>query len=164
MADAPPSSGAPAARPRPEPARQSAPAAPAAQGRSAESIAPLVDDGSMHRGIAVVTGSVGFAGVALGGVFGILALSRWDQVKETLGSCRDQTNYNGCPTAVKEGQLVASAYATVSTYSIVTGSAAIAGAIVLWYMSPRLPLSTARIKLVPVITPGGAAGFVTGVF
>lgn len=118
----------------------------------------------MQRAVAVVTGSVGFAGIVVGGVFGILTISQWDQVKESLSSCSDKAHYNGCPASLKESQLVASSYATVSTYSIVTGIAVVTGGIVLWYLSPRLPLSTARIKLVPVVSPMGAAGFVTGVF
>jgi hypothetical protein len=163
-ADAPASPGAPAQKPRQALAVPEAPASQSEPDHAANSIAPLVDDGSMHRAVAVVTGSVGFAGIVVGGVFGILTISQWDQVKESLPSCRDMVNYKGCPAAVKEGQLVASSYATVSTYSIVTGTAAIVGGIVLWYVSPRLPQSPARISFVPVVSPGGAAGFVTGVF
>jgi hypothetical protein len=118
----------------------------------------------MQRSVAVVTGTVGFAGIVVGGVFGILAISRWNQVKDSLGSCRDKERYNGCPPEVKQEQLVASSYATVSTYSILTGSAAVGGAIVMWYMSPRPSRSRARLQLVPVVSPGGASGFVTGVF
>jgi hypothetical protein len=164
LSDPPPRGEAPASKPRQELPSPKAPASPSSKLRGAESIAPLVDDGSMQRSVAVVTGTVGFAGIMVGGVFGILAIARWDQVKESLGSCRDPMKYDGCPAELKESQLVASSYATVSTYSILTGTAAIVGAMVMWYMSPRLPPSTSRIKLVPVVSPGGAAGVLTGVF
>jgi len=156
LADPPPS--APSAKAPP-------PAASAdAKSASEESVARTIADGKLQRTLAVVTGSVGFGGLVVGGVFGILAVSRWNHVKATASSCRDPAAFAGCPLKLQNDQLAASSYATVANYGIVAGSAFIAGAIAMWYLVPRRPKIAAGIDLVPAVGKGAAGGFVLGAF
>jgi hypothetical protein len=164
-----PKAPAPAAPAEPQPTSPpSVSAAPNADPelprRYKENFSPVRDSIVMQRNLAAVTGGVGIAGIVVGGLFGILSLSQWNSVESQLGTCTDRANYSGCPDFLKDEQNKASSYATVSTFCFLTGSAAIAGGVVMWFTAPRLPTSAARIKFAPMVGKGGAAGVLTGVF
>ena len=150
-----------------------APARPAAVKPDAASVEPpRPDDGplprrdnsALQRRIGVFTGVTGLAGLAVSGVFGILALTRWNATTSQLNLCTDRAHLSGCPQSVKEQQVTASSYATVSTYSFATGIVALAGGITLWYTAPRMRASAPRVGLAPVPMPGGAAAVLSGAF
>lgn len=125
---------------------------------------PRRDNSALQRRIGVFTGMTGLAGLATSGVFGILALTRWNAATSQLSLCTDRAHLSGCPQSVKEQQVTASSYATVSTYSFATGLVALAGGITLWYTAPRVRAAAPRVGLAPVPLPGGAAAVLSGAF
>ena len=96
--------------------------------------APVVVDASSQRTIAIVTGAVGLAGVLVGGVAGVVALS-----KRSTGEreCPKDLYSFRCPT--EEGTSAwntASTAGNVSTVSFLAGGVFLAGAAVLWFTAP----------------------------
>ena len=96
--------------------------------------APVVVDASSQRTIAIVTGAVGLAGVLVGGVAGVVALS-----KRSTGEreCPKDLYSFRCPT--EEGTSAWNAASTagnVSTLSFLAGGVFLAGAAVLWFTAP----------------------------
>ena len=158
--DQPSAAATAAASPKAPPAAASTDAV----SRHEDSVTLTMRAGALQRALSVVTGSVGFAGMVVGGVFGILALTRWNDVKASVGSCRDPANFSGCPLQLRIDQRAASSYATVSTYGFTVGTAFIVGAATIWYLAPRRRKPAARIDFAPVLGPGGAGGLVTGAF
>jgi hypothetical protein len=114
----------------------------------------------------MVTAGLSVVGMGLGGAFGGLALSRWDEVKDAapLG-CRNPARYEGCTQAVGDLQVEASSFATVSTFCFMAGSVALAGTVLLFLTGPReIPRGLVSVQVAPVIGPGSTGGVVTGVF
>jgi hypothetical protein len=118
---------APAAAPAPEPPPSSA--------------------GGAQRTTGIVAVGAGVAGVAVGAIFGIVAISKNNEALQP----------QNCPTSrlcTKAGlSLTADANdaATVSTIAFGVGAAAIVGGALLWLTAPTTPATEAAVRVVPVV-------------
>jgi len=84
---------------------------------------------STQRVVALVAGGVGVAGLATGGVFGVMAMQKkQDAQKICPHDCPDKAGVDAWHSATTFG--------TVSTIAFVAGGALVAGAAVLWFTSP----------------------------
>jgi hypothetical protein len=107
-----------------------------------------VDPGSGQRTLAIVIGSVGLGGVALGSVYGVMAKGSWDDA--TDAGCSNGT----CPTArAQDYSDDANSQATVSTISMAAGGALLGAGIVLYLLAPEQESTT----FVPQVTQHSAA-------
>jgi hypothetical protein len=99
-----------------------------------------------QRVAAIATGSVGLAGLVVGGVLAALARSTWSHAERA------------CPTRVACGQAThdesvkALSLATGSTVSFVVGGVGVAGALVLWLTTPKP--KTTGVTVAPVVSSG----------
>jgi hypothetical protein len=135
--------------------------------------APVMTDGTRghrlgtQRAVALVAAGSGIAGLAVGGVFGLLARSDWSN------SQRDCASATNCPhhgQAVTEHDAAVTA-GTVSTIAFVASGALIAGAAVLFFTAPRAqtgdpPRDAAALSfaVAPSVARGGASLWLEGRF
>jgi hypothetical protein len=133
---------APAAEtaPAPAPADETA---PSAEGR-----------GLSRETVGMVTGGLGFAGIAglgLGGVFGMLAISARNQQTSDCASAAKCVNYpsalNDHSTSLSDG--------TISTAAFVVGGAFIAGAVGFYLLETHPSASSPATGVLVVPGPGG---------
>lgn len=105
---------------------------------SAPTVGPVTpDDGAQASGgmpaqrvVALVAGGVGVAGLAAGGVFGVMAMQKKQEAEKVCPhDCPDQGGVDKWHTATTFG--------TVSTIAFAAGGALVAGAAVLWFTSPK---------------------------
>lgn len=124
--------------------------------------APEAEGGGVDlRTLGLVVGGVGVASVAVGAVTGILTLDRAGTVKERC------TPDLVCDSEGLEAARSGSTLSTVSTVTIVAGSAAIAGGALLYFLAPRAAnggASGAGARITPTASYGGAGLLVHGSF
>jgi hypothetical protein len=95
-----------------------------------------------QRSAALVVGGVGVAGLLVGSVLGLVALSSWNSAKSECAS-----NFSGCTPAALDRQSSIHAEATLSTVGFVVGGAGLAGATLLWWTTPKPdPILTLRVR------------------
>jgi hypothetical protein len=113
-----------------------------------------------------VMGGIAIVGVGAGSTFGGLAISKWDDVElAAKDGCRDPARYQGCSTAVRELQVRASSFATISTFSFIAGTTALAGTALLWFTLPATEArQSAGLQVTPVLGAGSAGASVHGAF
>jgi hypothetical protein len=126
-----------------------------------------VSDGSWNgrKTLAVVTGVVGVAGVALGSVFGLVARSDWSSSESTCSRVSCPTP--GAHAAALSDQESASTSALVSTVAFGVGAASLAGAVVLWLTAPSGGSASGRrgnVEVAPMVTAGSRGFLVRGTF
>jgi hypothetical protein len=147
---------APAAEPapgEPKPSQPiSRPLAPAPIAEGVETATPSAAPGSTQRAIAWVVGGVGLAGIAVGGIFGGIALSN-----KTSGSSHcvgsgvcDQDGFNSMQNSRRA--------ATVSDIAFSAGGALLLTGLVLVVTAPRRGSTTATIAIGPVSLGSWATG------
>ena len=150
--------------PRLEPAE---PASPTPGGEGPTPIAPPAGSTATHgpddapgswsgqHTAALVVGGVGVVGVVLGGVFGGLAGSQWD---EALSYCNDEDT-SDCSDEAGPLSNDATTSATVSTVGFVVGGAALATGVILWLTAPSGDEHSTQTawRLAPTLGPGIAA-------
>ena len=110
-----------------------APPPQATANASASSGGPPSDrgsDGSTQRILAGVVGGVGVVGVVIGSVFGLKAISDWDDAK---ANCNP---YPNCGAKGKQLGDDAKSEGTISTVAFAVGAAGIAGGLILWFTAP----------------------------
>ncbi len=98
--------------------------------------------GQGRRTAAFITGGVGIVGLALGGVFGVLAMGKESKAEEV---CGDSTT---CPAGSggEEYSRQALTNATVSTVGFAVGGALLATGIVLFVTAPKKSEGSALLK------------------
>jgi hypothetical protein len=117
-----------------------------------------VHSGRTQRAIGWVTGGVGLAGVAVGAVFGAIAMSDNNQAS------------NGCISNVCTQQGFSSTHdaknaATASTVAFAVGGGLVAVGLVLWLTAPAdAHASGVRAALVPMASEGAAGTMIRGSF
>jgi hypothetical protein len=100
-----------------------------------------------RRTIGFALGGAGALGVAIGGVFGIVAKTTYDHAWNECGK-----DARGCtPQGVSDGR-AAHDQATVSTVAFVTGALLLAGGAALYFSAPKMP----AVAVGPRVSPGGA--------
>ncbi|HWP05357.1 MAG TPA: hypothetical protein VNN72_06430 [Polyangiaceae bacterium] len=83
-----------------------------------------------QRVVALIAGGVGVAGLATGGVFGVMAMQKKQDAEKTCPrDCATQDGVDKWHSATTFG--------TVSTIAFAAGGALVAGAAVLWFTSPK---------------------------
>jgi hypothetical protein len=132
--------------PVPEPVPASPPVTPV------PSAPPASSDGSSLRTVGLVGGGVGVVGLAVGGVFGLMASSSWSTAQKECPS------YAGCSPQAINDRNSAATFATVSTASFVAGAILLVGGATLFLVSPSKHRAAVGLQ----VTPGGlsvAGGF-----
>ncbi|AKT40126.1 hypothetical protein [Chondromyces crocatus] len=121
--------------------------------------APRTPDDGPRRALMMVTGGLAITGLALGGLFGGMAISKWDEV-ETLAQkgCRNPARFTGCTQGVADAEIEASSFATISTFGFLAGGLALAGTTLLWLTGPPRPRARLTVQISPVIAPGNTTG------
>jgi hypothetical protein len=104
--------------------------------------------GSAQRTFGIVTLGAGVAGVAVGAVFGVLAMSKNNEALQP----------RNCPTSTlctPNGLSLTSDAkndATVSTIAFAAGAAALVGGVALWFTAPASAASPRAARIVPTLT------------
>jgi hypothetical protein len=116
--------------------------------------------GTVQRTAAIVAGGVGIAGVAVGSILGLVAMSNWNRARS---ECTNGTS--GCRSDALDLQSTVNAEATGSTIAFTVGAVGIAGAAVLWLTAPS-PASSRRAAYVvaPSVDARGVGLCVSGGF
>jgi hypothetical protein len=113
--------------------------------------------GAAQRTAAIVTGSLGVAGIATGSALGIMAVSRW---KDAEAKCPTRTF---CSTEAHDLSVKTLGLATGSTIAFAVGGAALVGAVVLWRTAPsRKAASSTGLRVLPIAFADGAGALVVG--
>lgn len=111
--------------------------------------APDTSDGPSQRTIAIVAGGIGVAGLALGAVGGLVAMSKYDDAKSRCPSYPDRCSSDGSAQGPNDD---AQTWATISTIGFGVGIVGLAAGAVLWFTAPapRAPAASARaLRIVP---------------
>lgn len=119
--------------------------------------------GTAHplRTAAWIAGGVGLAGVAVGAVFGVLAVGQWNQQKSDCGSAATCTSR---PDALSAHSAVVTDGA-VSTVGFIAGGALIGAAVVVLLTTPGgEPSPSSSVAVVPALGPSGATLGLQGAF
>jgi hypothetical protein len=106
-------------------------ATPSDAGASPSSSGP--SEGSTQRLIGLVVGGAGVVGVVIGGVFGLVAKSTYNNAFQN--ECGNKSN--GCSSQGANDGQTAFSQATVSTVGFIAGAALLAGGAVLYFTAPR---------------------------
>jgi hypothetical protein len=137
-------------------ARPTGPASPAepAPAPAEETPPPAENHGMSRDTVGMITGGLGFAGIAglgLGGVFGMLAISARNQQTSDCASAAKCVNY---PSAVNDHGTSLSD-GTISTAAFVVGGAFIAGAVGFYLLETHPSASGPTTGVLVVPGPGG---------
>lgn len=121
------------------------------------------DPRAPRRAVGLVLVATGASAVAVGAVFGVLALDKASELDDACGGSRKSCS--GRPAVVAPLRENASTLAAVSTVSFIVGGASIAGGLALYFW-PRATSSVTRATRVRVVPQLGATqGFsLTGAF
>ncbi len=111
---------------------------------------PVGQAGHGRRVLGVVAGSLGLAGLAVGGIFGGLTISSWSSVN---GAC---PSHAGCSTQVLDDHSNAVTFGTVSDVGFIAGGVLLAAGLTLYLTAPKPSSPTVGLE----VTPGkvGIAG------
>ncbi len=90
-------------------------------------------DGSTQRMIGLVVGGAGVMGLVIGGVFGLVSKSTYNNAFQNECSSKP----NGCSSQGAQDGQTAFSQATISTVGFVTGTALLAGGAVLYFTAPK---------------------------
>jgi hypothetical protein len=116
-----------------------------------------------RKTLALVVGGAGIAGVAIGGIFGGVAASKWSGAKgESCPNCT-QAQFQQATS----DQSSATSAATGSTVAFIAGGALVAVGAVLWFTAPSghvTPPSATALRVIPEIGPGSGGLVVQGGF
>jgi hypothetical protein len=117
---------------------------------------------STRKTVALVVGGVGIAGLAAGGVFGLLASSSLSKERTDCGPSSTCASYQ----AGLGDYNAANTFATASTIAFVAGGVLVAGGAVLWLTSPSRGGAPAAgaMGLSPILGPEGGGLTLRGAF
>jgi hypothetical protein len=119
--------------------------------------AATVDPNDGHkRTLAIALGGAGIAGVALGSVFGAIALSKTNEEKTCISTPAK------CSTSTQSAHDAAVSNATISTIGFVAGGALLAGGAIVYFLVPKAQGATQKAGLQVAPSVGGVV--VTGHF
>lgn len=105
--------------------------------------APPEDAGRSRRLLGLVVGSIGLAGVVVGGIFGGLAFSSWSSAN------RDCPSHMGCTSQAIRERGNAVTFSTVSDVGLIAGGVVLAGGITLYLTAPKDASPRAALHVVP---------------
>jgi hypothetical protein len=120
--------------------------------------AVLVPASSTQRTAGIVVGAVGLGAVAVGSIFGIVALNRKSELEsafESNASCRGSYASGSCTSAAHEQldglESSASSAATLSTVFMIVGGVAVATGATLFFLAPSSS-SRGALRVMPQVT------------
>lgn len=120
---------------------------------------------STERKVSILLGSVGLAGLAVGSVFGVMAISA---NKDAQAQCQPDATRDkwSCPTQASVDQFnSANTYANVSNVGFGLGGALMIGGILGFAFAPKYKEpTTGHWYVLPVISPSSTSLSVTGAF
>lgn len=109
--------------------------------------------GQRQRAYALVVGGVGLAGIAVGTIFGLSAMSNWNRA---LSECTSGTS--GCNSDALNRQSTVNGEALWSTVGFTVGAMGIVGAALLWWTAPTSsPSDRSSYLVLPAVDGRGAA-------
>lgn len=115
---------------------------------------------STQKVLGLVVGGVGVAGLAVGGVFGLLTSSSYSSQKDNCASPETCANREGAlsdhDSAVTNG--------TISTIGFIGGGALLVGGAVLFLTAPKASSSSTGLTVAPSVTASEGGFSVRGVF
>jgi hypothetical protein len=111
-------------------------AGPAPPAVAAEADRGAAPPGSTQRAVGLILGGVGVAGLALGGVFGALAISAHGSYEKSCGS-NIGAPPGQCNATGVSGESDAATKGTISTIGFIAGGVLAAGGAVLFLTAPR---------------------------
>lgn len=118
------------------------------------------DDGGGQRALGFIVGGVGVAGLAVGGITGLMAMSKNDEAKDkcpTEGACASKEGVDANDSAKSLG--------LVSTIAFGAGAALVVGGAVLIFTAPKASSKeAARVRVAPTAAANGGGLLVTGSF
>jgi hypothetical protein len=112
--------------------------------------------------LGIVGGGAGVAGIAVGGVFGLLTMSAVSKQKSDCGSATSCPNY----TQAASDHSTWTTDGTISTIAFIAGGALLAGGTVLFFTAhpgTEQPAATGLV-VVPGVGPGGGGILLKGAF
>jgi hypothetical protein len=114
-----------------------------------ETTAAVNASGAMsgQRVLGIVVGSVGVAGLAVGGIFGGLAASSYSTANNECPS------HSGCSPQAMNDRSSASTLASVSTAGIIAGGVLVVGGLTVFLTAPKHSAATVGLE----VRPGGLA-------
>jgi hypothetical protein len=113
----------------------------------APAYAPASSSGNAQRIVGIVAVGAGIAGVAVGSVFGVVAMSKNNEALQPQ-NCRTSKLCNQSGLSLTAD---ANDAATVSTIAFGVGAAAIVGGLVLWWTAPTTPATATRMRVTPLV-------------
>jgi hypothetical protein len=111
------------------------------------------DDGSGQRTIGFIVGGVGIAGLAVGGITGLMAMSKNSDAKDkcpTEGACANQAGVDANDSAKSLG--------LVSTIAFGAGAALVIGGAVLVFTAPKSGAGAKEARAVRILPTASAKG------
>lgn len=118
------------------------------------------EDGSGQRAIGFIVAGVGVAGLAVGGVTGLMAMGQNNEAKDKCpneGACANKEGVDANESAKSLG--------LVSTIAFGAGAALVIGGAVLIFTAPKGPSKEARaVRILPTATASGGGLFLGGSF
>lgn len=120
--------------------------APRTDARARESTATPPERRSataQKTGALVFGGGLGLTSLVVGGVFGVLAFSAWDDADRACPT------HKGCSTQATSDRDRAEMFGTISTAAVIGGSALVAGGLVLYFTAPKEATPQAGVSLAP---------------
>jgi hypothetical protein len=123
-----------------------------------------------RKTLAVAVGVAGVAGIAVGSVFGLNAMSLWSRSKD---ECNAPAPSPGCPNVDAYNRAVddknqSSSAATISTIGFIAGGALLATGVVLFLTAPhgseQPGAAFTSLAVVPSAGPGGGGAWLRGSF
>jgi hypothetical protein len=111
--------------------------------------------------LGLVSGGVGVAGIAVGSIFGAMALSQKSAIESTCATTCTSSMHSAALSDHSNGVTDGA----VSTVGFIAGGALLVGGAVLFFTGGKGPANaTTGTQIVPSVGPGGGGMFVKGVF
>ncbi|RLB63745.1 MAG: hypothetical protein DRI90_06165 [Deltaproteobacteria bacterium] len=119
------------------------------------------DGGAVRGTIGLVMGGLGLAGIGVGSAFGLIAMSKKNEVDEL---CPDETKCTAAGIAINDEAKTAG---TVSTIGFVAGGALLVGGLVLWLTAPSgdgegQKSAAPYLQVLPTVAQSGPAVLLQG--
>jgi hypothetical protein len=128
--------------------------APTPSDASQSSTSSAPSDGSTQRMIGLVVGGTGVVGVVIGGVFGLVSKSTYNNA--FTSECGSKPT--GCSTQGAQDGQTAFSQATISTVGFIAGGVLLAGGAVLYFTAPK----GGSVAVAPTVGSGGGGLSVLG--
>jgi hypothetical protein len=108
--------------------------------------------GSSRKTIGIIVGGVGVAGLAFGGIAGLVAMSKHDDAKSKCVAYPNHCSSDGSAEGPNDD---ARSFATMSTIGFIGGGALVAIGAALYLTAPKA--KAAAVRILPAVSPASAS-------